>query len=366
MGFGSLTYLLVPFFTGLATFTLAIFNNVEGVNIEAMNIPAEVTGKTGYTSPVVIKRLADRMKDIEEQAQSRADGKKVMAQDDGGSAAILGQYFGLSSLLKVVQTSFGLIPYTLAGEVVINGKSMNMIIRGSDNTTSHTTIIKTSAPVGDFSGLIDQSAYEAVRMIDPALLAAYQFKRDYLTRNFTLTEDVIRRALASEDQRSRKWVLNLWGVVLYQQSDFDGAIEKFRQAIDLDPAFTASLLNWGVVLARQGKQEEAIGKYIRVVESWRRGNPSDTLAAAYSEWGFSLALLGRTRDAITKFQTASQVDPTFSDVYSSWAEVLSASGRSDDAQKMTKRALELAPVERVYTDNLIGRIQQLPAVASSR
>ena len=46
--------------------------------------------------------------------------------------------------------------------------------------------------------------------------------------------------------------------------------------------------------------------------------------------------------------------------------MLSAAGRGDEAQLMTARALQLAPVETVYTDNLVGRTQSLPAVATNR
>ena len=323
----NLTYLMMPVLTGALAFTLAVFHNISGVNIEAISVPGSVSGKTGFTRDVVVKRLADRMQEIEHQAHSRADAKEVMAQDEGGAAAALGEFFALTPLLRVVQTSFGLIPYTFSGEIVIHGPEMEMVLRGKDAASGQETLIREHGPADDVPGLIDKTAYEAVRMIDPSLLAAYQFKKDYLTRDFTRTEDVIRRALASPDERSHKWVLNLWGMVLYQQADRQGAIEKFRQALELDPHFASPLFNWGVVLARQGSHQEAIGKFMQVADGWRTGDPAETLAAAYTEWGFSLALLGHTDEAIAKFRQATEADPTFSDVYSSWAEVLSTLGQ---------------------------------------
>ena len=360
-----LGFLMVPFFTGLAAFSLAVFNNVEAVNIEAISVPAAITAKTGYTAGIVIKRLADRMHDIEQEAHTRADAKEVMAQDDGGSAQVLGDYFGLSPMLRVVQTSFGLIPYTLSGEIVQDGGNLVMVLRGSDNHTKHSTLIRQTVTGDDLPGLINLTAYEAVRMIDPSLLAAYQFKKDFLTRDFTKTESIIHRALASDDDRSHKWMLNLWGIVLYQQADRDGAIDKFRRALEIDPNFASSLLNWGVVLARQGKHQDAMEKFAQVVARWKKDDPVQTLAAAYTEWGFSLALLGRTDKSYAWFKKAAEVDPTFSDVYTTWAEVLSANGQPDQAHAMTARAIALTPVEKLYTDNLVGRIQHLPAMAAS-
>ncbi len=356
--------LLVPFFTGLAAFSLAVFNNLEAVNIGSLNVPGAVSGSSGFTSDVLIKRMVDRMQQIEAEAQSRADSKQVIAQDDGGAAAVLGDFFQLTPLLRVVQSSLGLIPYTLSGEILVRDKELEMVLRGSDSK-NHLTMIRARAPSGDVRGLIDKAAYESMRMIDPVLLASYQFKRDYLTRDFILTQDVIRQALTSEDVKSHKWVLNLWGVVQYQESDFNGAIDKFRRALEVDPYYTSPMLNWGVVLARQGNHVGAIEKFLQLTKVWRRGDHVDTLAAAYCEWGFSLALLGKTEEAFAKFRKAVEVDPTFSDTYSSWAEVLSAVGRTDEAQRMTEEALKLSPVDKVYTDNLVGRIQRLPAVASS-
>ena len=358
--------LAIPLLTGLAAFTLAVFHNIQGVNIEGLSIPAALSGKTGFTSDIVIKRLADRMQAIEHLAQSRADAREVMVEDDGGAAAILGDYFDLTPMLRVVQTSFGLIPYTFSGEIVVHGPVMEMVLRGHDAGSDRDTLIKVQAPENDLKGLIEKAAYEAVRLVDPTLLAAYQFKKDYLTRDFTPTEDVIRRGLAQGREADKKWLYNIWGITLFQQSDRDGAIEKFREALALDPAFTSASLNWGVVLARQGRHQEAIAKFTDVVNNWRRGDTPDTLAAALTEWGFSLALTGHTEEAIAKFRQATKTDPTFADAYTAWAEVLSAAGRADEAQAMTTRALEVAPEEVVYTDNLVGRTQSLPAVAANR
>ncbi|MEI6559960.1 MAG: tetratricopeptide repeat protein [Rhodospirillaceae bacterium] len=358
-----LRLLMVPVFTGLAAFTLAIFNNVDAVNFESLNVPGSAVGNSGITADFLIKTLVDRMEDIEAQAQSRADATPVVVQDDGGSAAVLGQYFGLTPLLHVVQTSFGLIPHSFSGEIVVQGKEMEMVLRGQDNSHRE-SLIRTSAAVGDIDTLVTKTAYELMRVVDPTLLASYQFKKDYLTRDFTGTEEVIRRALAADEVRHHKWVMNLWGIVLYQEADFEGAIDKFRQAAELDPSFTSPVLNWGVVLLRQGKRDEAITKFQQVIQLWRRGGHADVLAAAYTEWGFALALMGRTRDAEAKFKQAAATDPTFSDVYSAWAEVLAADGRGDEAQAMTVKALKLTPVEKVFTDNLVGRIKELPAAAS--
>lgn len=360
-----LGFLAIPLFTAFGVFSLAVFTDVESVNIESVSVPVSVSSKSGFTADVVVTRLANRMQQIERQAETRANAKEVMAHDEGGTSAVLGEFFELTPLLRAVQTTFGLIPYTFSGEIVVNGDNLEMELRGRDNQ-HHETTIREEVEGRDVPKLIDKVAYEAVRMIDPYMLAAYQFRKDYLIRDFTTTETVIRRALTDPDARDRKWLLNLWGIVQYQQSDREGATEKFRQALELDPAFSSAMFNWGVVLARQGKLEDAIDKFQSVVVGSKPGDPPETLAAAYAEWGFTLALLGHADRAYAKFRQAEVADPQLSDIFTSWAEVLSAGGHPEEAQKMTARALELAPVEKVYTENLIGRVQNLPAVAATR
>ena len=152
-----LRFLMVPVFTGLAAFTLAIFNSVDAINIESLTVPASAVGNTGITPDFLIKTLVDRMEEIESQASSRADHAPVIVQDDGGSAAVLGQYFGLTPLLHVVQTSFGLIPYSFSGEIVVQGKVMEMVLRGQD-AGRRESLIRTAAPLGDIDTLVNKTA----------------------------------------------------------------------------------------------------------------------------------------------------------------------------------------------------------------
>ena len=77
-----------------------------------------------------------------------------------------------------------------------------------------------------------------------------------------------------------------------------------------------------------------------------------------------MALSGRYNEAFARFHDATVTDPGFSEVYTSWAEVLSAMDRGAEADAMSKKALQLAPTEVIYTETLIGPVQRLPATAT--
>ncbi|PWC31260.1 tetratricopeptide repeat protein [Azospirillum sp. TSO35-2] len=360
MDFGFLT---IPIYMAVVAFGFAVFTDTHTVNIEYVDVPDAIAGETGYTSPVVVARIADEMQSIARQANTKAEVRKVELHEDKKPVAVLSEFVGLTPLVRVVQESASLIPFSFSGEIVIHGDDLQMRLRGYDSH-HHQVQIQQEAHHDELPKLIRATSYEAMRIVNPYILAAYQFRRDRLTRDFTPTLEIIHREMENHETEYAKWMLNLWGMVLYQQADRQGAIEKFREAYAIDREFLSPLLNWGVAEARIGNHTHAIELFKAVTTNRAAAYNPSAAAAAYSEWGFSLALTGRFDEAYEKFQTSANTDASFADVYSSWAEVLSVQGHKDEAAKMTARALTLAPTEVVYTENLIGTVQNLPATAS--
>ena len=362
-----LGFLSVPLTMAAMAFGFAVVTDTQTVVIDKITLPPAVaSAANGYTPEVVVKHLADEMHEIEHEAQSRAEARRLQLSGQKSTVAVLADFMKVTPLMRVAQETAGLIPFRFSGDIITSGKDLQMVLRGHGSHQKARHII-VKAPPDQLDTLIKLTAYEAMRMIDPYIVAAYQFRKDFKTRDYTQTLEIIQAELNDPDKKispNRKWLYNLWGMVLYQQADRIGAIEKFQAALAIDPNFASPMLNWGVVLTRQGHNQEAIERFRSVVNN-RRGDASPaTLAATYSEWGFSQALLGQYEPAFANFRKAAATDPGFADVYSSWAEVLSALGRSDEAATMTERSVKLAPTEVIYTENLVGPVQNLPATAS--
>lgn len=360
MDFGILT---IPLVTLAMAFGFAVFTDTQTIHFEYIDVPDSIAQESGYTPAVVITKLADEMQEIERQAFTRAEARQVELHADQKASSVLGEYLGVTPLIRVVQESAHMIPFTFSGEIVRHDEQVEFILRSYDSHHNKTRISHTSN-VENMKGLVHEMAYEAMRVVNPYILAAYQFKRDRLSRDFTATIEIVRRELDDHHSQYAPWLHNLWGMVLYQQNDRNGALHQFEEASHLDPNFLSPRLNIGVIKARQGEHDQAIAKFKEVVNHGTAAQNPAVTAAALSEWGFSLALTGRIDDAYAKFDAATKADPNFSDVYSSWAEVLSAQGRKEEANQMTAKALKLAPKEVIYTENLIGAVQSLPATAS--
>lgn len=362
--------LTVPLTMLSIAFGFAVFTDTQSIHFEYVDVPEHVATESGYTSAVVIARIADEMKQIAKEANTTAGARQVDLGGGHSASAVLGDYVGVTPLIRVVQQSFSLIPFSFAGEIVNASDHMEMKLRGH-GADHHAAEFVVRADPHDIQGLIRSAGYEAMRIVNPYILAAYQFKRDRLSRDFTSTLEIINREVGQTkghghgESPHAQWMYNLWGIVLYQQGDFEGAIDKFHHAQEIDKTFLSPILNEGVVYARQGKHDDAIERFRTVTTSYYAKYNKTAAAAAYSEWGFSLALLGQYNPAFSKFEQAVTIEPNFSDVYNTWAEVLSAIGRRQDANAMTVRAVQLAPVEEIHTEDLVGSVQRLPALAAS-
>lgn len=98
---------------------------------------------------------------------------------------------------------------------------------------------------------------------------------------------------------------NDWGVTLYQQKEYDKAIEQFNLAIKIYPQFAPAYSNWGLALHDQGKEkyDDAIEKYRKAIEI----DPQSVLTHYY------LGVVYKTRDqrneAIKSFQHVLELAP---------------------------------------------------------
>jgi|GEM_PF-4649520 len=107
------------------------------------------------------------------------------------------------------------------------------------------------------------------------------------------------------------------GIELDDLGKFDDAIEKYKQANELNPENPEVLINWGLALLHSGKNEQTttsiegfIGKYEMAKEKFCRAHelkPNDPNTLMY--WGIVLYNLGKTEEALEKYKKANELNP---------------------------------------------------------
>ncbi|MHC1742281.1 MAG: tetratricopeptide repeat protein [Syntrophobacteraceae bacterium] len=97
----------------------------------------------------------------------------------------------------------------------------------------------------------------SVCFTDLALAIDYSIKQASLRSDTTTIEKTAHRKLAMERQKARS--LYKKGNLDFDQKYYDKAIASYLRAIDLEPSFTPSYYNLGMVHLAIGQKKEAAG-----------------------------------------------------------------------------------------------------------
>jgi type IV pilus assembly protein PilF len=139
-------------------------------------------------------------------------------------------------------------------------------------------------------------------------------------RDMTQADRALRRATDIGDDDAA--LHNAWGLFFLVEQDDEKAEEHFLRAIAEDPEFSAAYNNYGAMLFRQKRYEEAIERLSVVNKHYRyemRHQSFETLGQSY-------LALGRTADAGRAFSKALQLSPRMAGSLLGMAQISFAQG----------------------------------------
>jgi Flp pilus assembly protein TadD len=111
-----------------------------------------------------------------------------------------------------------------------------------------------------------------------------------------------RTATAAETQSAT--TLNRNGETAYRNGDLEGAVNLFRQAIDIDSNFGQAYSNLGLTYQKLGRTSEAIWANRKAI-ALARGNTAPTVrASSYYNIARIYEAAGQFSDALTNYQSA--------------------------------------------------------------
>jgi serine/threonine protein kinase/Tfp pilus assembly protein PilF len=113
------------------------------------------------------------------------------------------------------------------------------------------------------------------------------------------------------------------------------AEKAYRRALELSPR-AISHGNLGIVLARQGKHEEAIASYRRALEL-------EPTAIIHHDLSNTLRRLKRFEEAVAESRAALALDASQPEIHAGLAQALSSLGRDDEAVAVYQKAIEIRP-----------------------
>lgn len=125
------------------------------------------------------------------------------------------------------------------------------------------------------------------------------------------------------------------GLVLAEQGKPEEAIAQHREAIRLNGNYSKAHNNLGAVLAPLGKLDEAISEY-RVAIKLDQNN-----ADAYNNLGAALATKGALDEAVGHYRTAIRLNPNNSAAYNNMGAALANLGKLDEAVASFREAVRI-------------------------
>lgn len=157
------------------------------------------------------------------------------------------------------------------------------------------------------ASLIDPSQTyprDRIREIEGLLTLQTQTSGETKTDSQTVIEDLPGNNFSRTTSSNASVELYNEGLERYYESDMNGALEKFTEAIKLDSSFTDAYYNSGFIKLNQGDYEEAIADFDLVISI----SPTDK---AYFYKGRALLGMNRLEDAVEQFTNAINLNNQF-------------------------------------------------------
>ncbi|HJQ25048.1 MAG TPA: tetratricopeptide repeat protein [Blastocatellia bacterium] len=321
--------------------------------------PFEVTKsleEKGYTSHVMASGLADQINLIAKRASTRRKSKTfaLSFSDTLPEIEVPKTHLTLQSIIRYIQEFFGNYPTRISGEATLNSQGdLHLVVRvishNEDQIISETHEVK--GKLGDMDSLLLQEGQHVLRYVEPFTLAAYLYNSHQ--QNPTWREEclnllqycIYKGPHAFKDKITKQrlyskdapWAYDFWAGILYDERDYDGALDKCRQALDLDPNFTSAYNTWGNILYDKREYKEAIDKYKQAKDC------DEDYSPIYSNWGDVLTSKRDFEGAIAKYKKAIELDANNLWAYIGWGNVFYEQGDYQGAIEKHKVAVEIDP-----------------------
>ena len=130
----------------------------------------------------------------------------------------------------------------------------------------------------------------------------------------------------------------------YEKADYQGAIQAFNEAIQLNPNYSEAYNNRGNARFQSGDNEDAIADYNQAL----RINPN--YADAYTNRGTIRSLLGDNQGAIADYNQALRINPNDAQAYNNRGVDRSKSGDNEGAVADFNEALRIDPNYEAYNN----------------
>lgn len=252
------TLLLVILFL---VFFLRLFKD-QGYYIQAFSVPKQLD-EQGYNGQVMAIRVQEKLEALKIQAGSvKKDSLQLKSNQQDIDLSVLGVGLSLRTLAFQIREALGRENKTLHGEItkVDNRYEAQIRMTGFSKITS----VRYAEPAKEVEALdllFKDLAEGILYHTDPYRLAL-------VLRQEGRYDEAIKaiRHLLQTNPAEAHWAYLGWGAMLRELDDLDGAIEKYKKAIELKSDFSLPYINMAYAYQEQDNVESAIAAFRRAIE----------------------------------------------------------------------------------------------------
>ena len=294
-------------------------------------------------------RIGDTLRQIEQTAKTsmRKDNLSSIADEESTpDIEIPGTKLGLKTVIDIGRSIFGIYPKHISGDIVfpvtLSTSAESRSGKNNVTVTIHVAQGRNRSPAisvvmaGDDVDIIVQRTAETIlAQVNPYVLAVYRYDRHEYEKASELIQQVIQNPSSGRPYKAAAFIL--WSALLNLEENYDDAIAKCKEAVELDPKNALAYVNWGNALEGEWLPDEAIAKYQRSIEIDPKHTP------AYLNWGVLLDREGLHDEAIVKYQRSIEIDPKNALACFNWGASLENERKHDEAIAKYQKAIELDP-----------------------
>ncbi|MEO8210329.1 MAG: tetratricopeptide repeat protein, partial [bacterium] len=252
--------------------------NKETIIIESFQVPMDLE-KQNITGQAIVNKLVDQIELIKANADTaykKLDVKPVI-YDTQLEFVVPVTGISLKSLLQNLKIFLGKKQTRISGEVVMDGKQLNLTIRVYGEPSKTFT-----GELNELDDIMKDAAQYVLQYTQPYLLAYYLYYF-YEKKDKDAATDMIQYTLSHLPKDDDAMAYTLEGFIMYDEERYDEAVKRFKKAIELDPMTTDAYNSWAYILNEQKKSDSAIDLYKKSAEI------DPNYFYTYHYWGIALA-----------------------------------------------------------------------------
>lgn len=332
----------------------------RAVSFQSMQVPSALVSQ-GYSPDVAQQRILGAALAVVRDARTFREAQQVQSANSDDPVELIASYLGMKPLLQAAQQAAGGLEYRIAADIVVDQGQLVLRMRAT-RFDGRVVRARVSRPQDQAEALFADGGFMLLRLIDPHIACSAILRRSAAAGTPDLPAAIrcIDDSLPAAGLEDRTWLYNLRGVARVMGGAHQDALAAFQNALRIDPNFSPSLLNLGILFAGADRHADALRAYEAVFRRRTDADSPQTYAATYTMMALSQERLGRPREALDSLRRAIREAPEYDLPQRLLLDRLPPTSAEATALRRAAGAVHVShaggPHLQIYTDNLLGML----------